>query len=308
MKISANNKIIPLIFSVIVILGFTYFVIQNIDEYERIFSFSLSRLLFLIGTILVTIFLNGIINYLIYGGLGINLKVKTSIGLAVVNTMANLLPFAGGLVAKGIYLNRKHNLQYSRYTSSMGALFICFISTNGFIGLIGLLFLTIFQSKQIPLIIIIGFGLMAGTIFLLWIPLKFGFLPDKWQNQMTLFNDGWQIFRKNRILLVKLVTIQIASVFAMALRFWIGFRFLSLEISYLDGILFSSATILTRLVSIAPGGLGIREAIIAIVGSFIGYDPAISAVAVGIDRLVNTTSIILLGTYFIYDLSFDVLD
>jgi uncharacterized protein (TIRG00374 family) len=175
-------------------------------------------------------------------------------------------------------------------------------------GLIGLLLINIIQSKQIPLIIIIGFGLMAGTITILWIPLKLGFLPDKWQTQMNLFNDGWQIFRNNRILLLKLVTIQIVSVFTMAIRFWIGFRFLSLEISFLDGILFASATILTRLVSIAPGGLGIREAIIAIVGAFIGYDPGVSAVAVGIDRLVNSTIIIILGTYFIYDLSFDVLE
>ena len=308
MKISARKNTIPIIFSGSVILGFTVFLIRNIEEYENIFSFSLPNLLLLIGSICLFILLNGSINYLLYEGLGIRLKLKTSVGLAVVNTMANLLPFAGGLVAKGLYLNKKHNLEYTRYASSIGALFICFVTTNGIMGLIGLLLMYLIQSKEIPLIIIGGFVLMAGCISLLWIPLKFGFLPEKWQTQLDSFNDGWQIFRNNRKLLLKLIVIQIASVLTTALRFWIGFKFLSLQISYLDGLLFASATILTRLVSIAPGGLGIREGIIAVLGTFLGYDPTVSAIAVGIDRIVSTTIILILGMYFIYDLSADILE
>jgi len=273
MRIAAKKNIIPITFSIFVILGFTIFLIRNIEDYLELFSFSLIRVLLLIAAICISTFINGLINYYLYGALGITLKLRTGFGLAVVNTMANLLPFAGGLVAKGVYLNKKHHLEYTKYTSSIGALFICFVATNGLIGLFGLLLIAIFHFVEIPLIIILGFGLMAGSIVLLWIPLRFGFLPDKWQNRMNSFNQGWQVFRNDRRLLLKLIILQIASVLTMAFRFWIGFRFLSFSVSFLEGLLFASATILTRLVSIAPGGLGVREAIIAVVGNFLGYDP-----------------------------------
>lgn len=308
MENSTKTKIIPLIFSGGLFLVFILFIIKNIDEYGRLFSFSLGNLLLLILVTAAVIFLNGLINYILLHGLRIEIDLLSSIGLAVINTAANLLPFAGGFVAKGLYLKKKYDLEYTRYTSSTGALYIVFLATNGLMGLIGLFLIKVTQKLQIPLIMIIGFGLMAASLLLLWIPLKFKFIPDKWKNQIDTFNAGWQVFQNNKYFLIKLIIVQIVSVLAMSLRFWIGFRFLSLQISFLDGLLFASATILTRLVSFAPGGLGIREGIIAIVGNFIGYDPMVSALAVGLDRVVSTTLILVLGLYFIYNLSLDVLE
>ena len=88
-----------------------------------------------------------------------------------------------------------------------------------------------------------------------------------------------------------------------AARYWIAFHTLSQDVTYAQCLLFAAATILTRLVSIAPGGLGVREGIVAGVASLLGFEAGVSAVAVGLDRLVATSVIIVLGTIYTYLLS-----
>jgi uncharacterized protein (TIRG00374 family) len=56
-------------------------------------------------------------------------------------------------------------------------------------------------------------------------------------------------------------------------------------------------------VNIAPGGLGVREGIVAGIASLLGFEAGVSAVAVGIDRLVATSVVIVLGTIYTYILS-----
>ena len=70
---------------------------------------------------------------------------------------------------------------------------------------------------------------------------------------------------------------------------------LSQNVTFGDVMLFSAASILTQLVSIAPGGLGVREAIVGAVASALGFDMGMSLVAVGLDRLISTLAILLIG-------------
>jgi uncharacterized protein (TIRG00374 family) len=62
-----------------------------------------------------------------------------------------------------------------------------------------------------------------------------------------------------------------------------------------QALLFSSASVLTQLISFAPGGLGVREAIVGAVASALGFELAVSLAAVELDRLVATFTIVLVG-------------
>jgi len=81
----------------------------------------------------------------------------------------------------------------------------------------------------------------------------------------------------------------------LAIRYWLAFHMLSQDVSVADVILFSSASVLTQLVSVAPGGLGVTEAIVGAIASAIGFDLGVSIVSVGLDRLVSTFVILLVG-------------
>lgn len=81
----------------------------------------------------------------------------------------------------------------------------------------------------------------------------------------------------------------------LAIRYWFAFRMLSQNVKISDAILFSSISVLTQLVSIAPGGLGVTETIVGGIAFLLGFELGVSIVAVGIDRLISTSVILVVG-------------
>lgn len=297
---------ILLVLGALIIVGL--FIFHNADRLSKLLDFSTSNLVIFILLVFLTAFENGLVNYLLYRNLGVNISVLLGFGLATVNTLANTLPLSGGLIAKGLYLKKKFELPYSKYLSATGALYICFLTTNGIVGLVVMNGLHWWAGIKSPLILNIGFGLMALSFLLFWFPFRVNFIPEKWQKYVGKVEEGWQIFINDAGLLFILIGVQIVAIVTMAFRFWLAFRFFSQDVSFLQCVLFSSATILTRLISIIPGGIGIREGIVAGMAAVFGFEVSISVLAVGLDRLVSTSVIAILGTLFSYILSKDAIE
>jgi uncharacterized membrane protein YbhN (UPF0104 family) len=253
--------------------------------------------------VLVFAVVNGSINYFFYRALGAFLGFSESIGLAAVNTLANQLPFAGGLVAKGVYLKRRHQLAYTEFLSATTALYVCFVGISGAIGLAVLVGWAVGEGIRIPLPLAFGFGAMAASVAALWLPLDAIALPGTVGKRLKQLAEGWSVLSRNVPLVGIMTGLQLTGTLLFALRLWIAFHALSQNVTYGQCVLFSSATVLTRLVSIAPGGLGVREGIVAGLASLLDLEAGVSAVAVGLDRLVATSLIIVLGTVYSYILT-----
>ena len=136
---------------------------------------------------------------------------------------------------------------------------------------------------------------MASSLFIYWLPLNRIPIPNillKWVNQAL---EGWTLISKNPILVLKLLVLQTATMLLLAGRYWMAFHMVSQDVTISQVILFASASVLTQLVSFAPGGLGVREAIVTGIASALGFDAGVSVVAVGLDRLVSTIMVVLLG-------------
>src|SRR5262249_38610198 len=139
------------------------------------------------------------------------------------------------------------------------------------------------------------FALMTVSIFIFWLPIdriKMPLAIRKWTDQAL---EGWMLFSKQPTLLLKLLGLQFAATLFLALRYWLAFQMLSQHVSWTQVLLFSSASILTQLISFAPGGLGVREAIVGAVALALGFDLTVSVAAVELDRLVITFTIVLVG-------------
>ena len=63
------------------------------------------------------------------------LRVTEGFLLAATSTLANQLPVSGGMVTKAYYLKRMYGLSYTKYLSSMLAIFFCTIAVYGLLGL-----------------------------------------------------------------------------------------------------------------------------------------------------------------------------
>lgn len=306
--ISKVKTYLPYLLFVGALLIFVIYLWQNIDRYQELFNLSISTLIILISFALVTILINGAINYFFYRALGAILNFNEGVGLAAINTLANQLPFAGGFIAKGAYLKKGYQLSYSHFLSSTMALYICFVSVNGVVALTVLGCWFFLGKEEVPLVLTLAFFGMAASVILIWLPLDFISLPEKISKWLEKLDEGWSVLRQNKQLVAVMMGLQLLLILTVGGRFWLSFRALSQEITYDQCLLFSSATILTRLVSISPGGLGVRESLVAAIGALLGFSPGVSAVAVGLDRLVSTTVIVLLGSFYSYILGRKISD
>jgi len=307
-KFSKWKSYLPYILSVAALLVFIAYLYRNAGRYQQLLDLSASSLFLLLGLVLTFISGNGLTNYVFYRGLGLPLTFNEGIGLAAVNTLANQLPFAGGMIAKGVYLKQRYKLTYTRFLSATLALYVCFVAANGVVGVAVLAYLALVDDTIVPTLLILGFSAMAASVLLLWLPVDASSVPGKWGKRLAQLLDGWQVLSQNWLLVGELVGLQLLMTLIFAGRLWIAFHALSQDVTLAQCILFSAATILTRLVSITPGGLGVREAIIASVASVLGFDIGVSVVAVGVDRLIATLVIIVLGTVYTYILSKQVVN
>jgi uncharacterized membrane protein YbhN (UPF0104 family) len=278
-----------------IIAAFVYYLIKNADKYLDLLRLSQEAILSIIIVTLVSIFINGLITTLLFQGLGANLAYRNGFYLAAASTLANQLPISGGMIARGVYLKRKHKLSYAKFFSSSLALFVIFVSVNGFFGLVVLLYKIFLGDFFVSPFLLTGFVAMTACIFIFWLPLTQIRFSNKLFNWISQALEGWEIISKSYLLVLKLIGLQTCLMIMLAIRYWVAFHILSQEVTIGDVILFASASVLTQLVSIAPGGLGVTEAIVGGIASIQGFELGVSIVAVGLDRLISTSVILFVG-------------
>lgn len=284
-----------LIFSFGLIAAFIYYFYANADKYLKLLHLSPLPLLLLFALALTSPFLNGAINTLMYRRLGTNLSIREGFLLAATSTLANQLPVSGGMVTKAYYLKRMYGLSYTKYLSSMLAIFFCTIAVYGLLGLAILTSWVLFEGANVSSALWVGFGSMALAVIIFWLPLDRLRVPGSLAARIHQAVEGWTLISRNPTLIVKLLVIQTTMMSLLAVRYWLAFRMLSQNVTISQVILFSAGSILTNLVSFAPGGLGVREAIVAGIAAALGFDAGTSVVAVGLDRLTSSLVIFIVG-------------
>ncbi len=301
------KRVIPYLIFALVLVTYWFYIQSNLEKFRNLLNFSPVSILVMLILVFCSISIRGLINYFLYNSLGSKINYYNSFGLAAVNTLANLLPLSGGILAKGFYLKKRFNLAYSTFISATLSLFLSYMSVNGLIGLSVLFFLYVFKGNQGNFWLVSGFFVMTIAIIFHWIKIDLHFLPDRFRDISNNVLNGWRFFSNDYKLLLTLISFQAVATTLNAARFFIAFQIFSQDISFAHCLLFSAATILTQLISIAPGGIGIREGIVAGVAYILSIDPGISAVAVGLERLLATLMIFIIGGFFSYLFSKDLI-
>lgn len=277
------------------VIAFLYYLYINAEKFLELINISSKSVISLAIITLISIFINGLINTLLFRGLGVLVPVQDGFLLAAASTLANQLPISGGMISRGYYLKRRYNLSYAKFISASLALFVCFVSVNGLIGILVLLYWKVLKTVVISPYLWIGFIAMTASVLLFWLPLSRMKIPARLRIWAAQAVDGWMVLGENPVIGLNLIALQTITLLLLAARYWLSFHMLSQDVGIGDVTLFSSAAVLTQLVSIAPGGLGITEAIVGTVASALGFDMGVSVVAVSLDRLVSTAVVLIVG-------------
>ena len=274
-----------------------YYIVANAERFADLFQISYQAVVSIWILSLLSPVIRGVMNTLQFRVLGVNISHQDGFHLAAATTLANQLPISGGILTKGLYLKKKYNLAFTRFASSTIATFICFLAANGIIGLSVHCTTAFINSSKPSLLLVTGFSAMTASLLVFWLPFDRVRLPGKLNKWILQALDGWLLISRNPKLLFQLIGLQTILMVSTAFRYSLAFQMMSQEVKLADVILMSAATMLTQIVSIAPGGLGVREAIVGIIASALGFNFGTSVVAISLDRLIVFTNILVVGGF-----------
>jgi hypothetical protein len=188
---------LPYIILLVALAIFAVYVGKNLDRYQQLLDLSLGRLSLLITLGLCTIVGLGLINYLFLRALATPVSVNEAVGLAAVTSLANQLPFAGGIVAKSVYLKRRHGLKYTDFFSGSVALSLLFVSADGVLGLAALSYQGLRLGTMPSPLLILAFSLMLIGALGLFIRSAPTFVPDGWRSRMDVLLNGRRLLLRD---------------------------------------------------------------------------------------------------------------
>jgi len=289
------RQVVPWIGAAAIVAGLACYLYINADRYISLLHVSAGGALALFILSAAFPVFNGLINTYIFRVLGANLTHREGFVVAASSTLVNLLPVPGGVLTRAVYLRHRHGLDYSKYVSAQLAFFVCSLGAYGLVGFIVLLYWALLRNLTVPPVLFAVFGLMIASLLMFSLPLEYLAARTSklvWLRQAI---DGWLMVSKNPALLIQLLGLDGLALLFLAARYWFAFHMLSQDVTPSQVLLFGASSILTQLVTFAPGGLGIREAIVGGLASLLGFDPAVSVAALGLDWLVMIVVVLITG-------------
>jgi uncharacterized membrane protein YbhN (UPF0104 family) len=258
------------------------------------YAFSPGTLIALVGLVVLTLALRALVHQLLFGRLGVVVPLRDWFAVVTVNSFANYLPLSAGLAAKAFYLNRVHAMPYGRFAVGQMALLLLVVSTHGFVGLAAI---TLWQPESAGWIAA-GCAAMAACGGLLW-------LPESVTRRLGKRFASWSAepIAQLRQSALAVMAAQVGVLLTAAVSLKLGFSTGNADVSMTACMLFSAAAVLTRLVSITPGALGIREFLIAGLAVATGFELQDAIIASVITRVADMIAIFTLGGVFTYTLS-----
>lgn len=246
-----------------------------------------------------TLALRGIANRVLFARLGIDASTGDWFRLVTVSSFTNYLPLSAGMVAKAFFLKRVHLLPYGAFALGQLALLLVIISTNGAVGLatVGVAF-----PEQLTGIVGVGFALMllAGALLFLPAPLL-DRLPERFRSgaveSMPKLRRAWPAVAGLQL------GILLASAGALAIAFDMG----AADVGFAPCVVFTAASMLTRLLAITPGAIGIREFLIGGLAYLTGFELRDAVIASTATRTVEIAVVFALGGLYTRRLSSQVI-
>jgi hypothetical protein len=278
-----------------VLVGFLYTHRGHIAE-----SYSLrpGGFLAVVGLTVVALFVRGIANQLHFGSLGVRASTLDWFRVVTVTSFTGYLPLSAGLVAKAVILKRVHAMPYRRFAVGQTTLLLLILASNGLAGLLVL-------GWRFPdhLFGILGLGFTAmvlvGGVLV---------LPPRLRERLS---HAWFPFAANvgpaaRRNWPAVALCQLVVLAATALGLQLCFAMGDHEVGFGACVLFMSAAVLTRFVTIVPGALGLREFLIGGLALLTGFELRDAVIASTLARAAEIVVVFGLGGVFTWSLSRDL--
>lgn len=270
--------LLKLIIFVATVASLYVIVNDNLDVMESISSINVMSFSVLLSLNIVFLFLFALMQHrLLLCRYGVDQAWQEWFGMAAIAGLYNqVLPAKAGTVMRAAYLKTQHKFSFSRFgVSLILQVFLTTVVAIVFVAIVLLLFMgeyfTIIERVLLAtLLLIVAVSMMLfETKITNWISLKRG---------VTLKDSDREKSVRS------ILAIIVAYVTCRAIMFYFAFDAIGYTIPIHYCLLIAPIMLISNLVSILPGNVGIKELLIGFILNTLGYELSLSVFAAIIDR------------------------
>ena len=270
---------------VVIFACYVWYIVNNWDKLKPITTIPFEIFGAIVLCILLTWLLNSTQSYYLLNAQGIRIGFSEIFLLYSACTFVNYLPFRFGTILRFHYLKTAHSLTYTRAISVTSVRAVILIYSAGMLGLLGTL--GVFWSHgHFSLQLIVFFSLMVilPTVAACCPLPRIYSAKNKFYNIWNDFVDGFGMLRSQPWITLKVMLVLFCQLICVALRFFFCFQVLDLQPSLFVLLLLAPVSVLTMLISLTPGGIGLREALMGYLTFATGSDFSDGIITGTIDR------------------------
>jgi uncharacterized protein (TIRG00374 family) len=291
-----SKKVVSPLLTLLFLAVFIWYGLTNRDMFEALKHVALWALIAVAFGRLLTYVNNGLFTKWTVEAFTGKLKLAEGTYIAILSAIGNFFgPLLGGTSIRAVHLKKTHSLSYSNFTATLAGYYLIIFIANSVLAIVSLLFLKGTRETDSLLgFFAIWLAVLVALIFVR-LPGKKRFdkitTRNKYINTLVTIiydiEDGWHILVKNRWLMMRLMFL---GFFGFVITFFltlVEFDAIHVHIQLAALGFYTSLVTVSMLLSLTPGAIGIREAILLFVAGTLGVTTKeILQVAV-IDRGIN---------------------
>lgn len=257
----------------LIFIGYlAYYLFKHRLELMQAFHLSAGTLVVLACLVMVTMLSRVVQFQLMLSALGTPMSFWRAMHLTFTTQLLNYLPLSPGTVMQAAILKKEDSLKYASYASFYTARIVSILTSAGILGVIGLTWSAVpWQAATGPLWTLFISAAIIPTLAL-HIP-KGWVRRDKSRLHKLIFDflTGWEQLRSRRGIFGGMLLLSAITNLTIAARIWLCFGAMGRDADYIACLAFSATINFTTLLNITPGGLGLREMMVAAVASVTGF-------------------------------------
>lgn len=282
--------------AVVIVGGFAWYLWHNRSLLESVLSVSPSALVGVALGIVLTWLVSSAQGWLMYRAEGVRIGFWENFLLNVAGVMVNHLPLRLGTVIRLRYLKTVHGFSYARSVSIVGIRLVLLVTATGILGLAGTVGIALAGGRlSIELCLVFGsLIVLAGLASYRSPPLS-----ERETRPHRIWNDfssGFAAMRERPLVTVQVLALVLIQLLLAAWRFSLTLDAVGAEAPAMLLIVLAPAATLSSFVSIVPGNLGIREALMGYITLATGFEFNDGLFAGAVDRAVLLGLAFSLGT------------
>ena len=283
--------------SVIIIAGLGYYLWTHWDIFYAALDASWHHILGLVLCIILTFMLNSCQVLLLFRKLGVKIGFWENVFVLIAMILGNHLPMRAGSLIRMRYFKKVHGLEYVKFTSTIAVRTLILLSTTGFLGCIGMIGLKLSGSpfNVVLLCILISMVVISLTVCLIPAP-KIVKPKNVFLKVWSDFLTGFDTIQSHPTLLLQIVGLVLMQFAVLAIRLYISFDAIQVELSPWIFLILAPMTSLISFLSLTPGNLGLREWAIGIISLASGVDFSSGIFAGTLDRAVLMACTFIFGS------------